>query len=742
MSRVLQITDKHKRTLGACLGGALLLGGFIQLLIPPTYESHALIYVQKDEGQPSTHAALLSTTAVFQNALASASVRDLPSITKLGDRAIEHLDQRLRTDVTSEGETVTVTYRSGSREASATVLRAVVEAYLAQLRTQEGLGGAAQKMDEALLAGRLAELSSRQASADADARLAANRLIQAASVGDDALTLAALVDTSGADSQELGAAELAYLNTELKKLKQQLASMPSAWGPEHAIRGHIQRRVDAMDYEYDELSTQVAADLRGELERRHTLAVQHAAELAVAIAAAQTTDAQVAKLPVTVFEWPEVPRHQVSPQAGKTLGIAALAGLMLGLVLVVRRELQEQQGRVARIRAAPQASRALLGLEALEDLNTQQGMPLLGQMPEISQAPGTGGVSSDLDDPASSIHQIRAVLQIQATATGERAFAFTSPHRGAGKTSVALGVASSLALSGTRTLVVDCDLAGRIQRSRAAEAGSGAAPVAVRLEDSSASEPADLAHARADGHGQDPRDHSPKGITGMIDGAPLADCVADTTTKGLSLLPAVNPQTAHISKLSDAFVRRVIDESRDAYDMVIFDTGPVPGSVEALLVASQCDGVVVVVKQGEDRKSVDRTLSYLKVVGARITGTVFNRVVTDATANVAGNALTPQAAPAAGQAQVNDPAADRLAGPLAGDQADTPVPADTPAPRKLHGRPLGSGILAAAVFSDAESDDIIEDFELDRSSDFDADLADVFGSIDDGDEEDDEEATT
>src|SRR5690606_21470794 len=72
-----------------------------------------------------------------------------------------------------------------------------------------------------------------------------------------------------------------------------------------------------------------------------------------------------------------------------------------------------------------------------------------------------------LDEGASSIHQIRAILQIRAMQQGQKSFAFTSPQRGSGRTSVIVGVGTSLALSGTRTLLVDCDLAGRIARGAA-----------------------------------------------------------------------------------------------------------------------------------------------------------------------------------------------------------------------------------------------------------------------------------
>jgi len=98
-------------------------------------------------------------------------------------------------------------------------------------------------------------------------------------------------------------------------------------------------------------------------------------------------------------------------------------------------------------------------------------------------------------------------------------------------------------------------------------------------------------------------------------------------------------------------------------------------------VASQCDGVIVIVPQGEERRAMDRTMSYLKVVGANVLGTVFNRVAPD----------------------------DDAAG----------LPEGVSRPGAV---PLGSGILAAAVFSD---DEIIPK----PSSDVDPELADVFGAI-------------
>ncbi|MEE9403708.1 MAG: Wzz/FepE/Etk N-terminal domain-containing protein [Algisphaera sp.] len=745
---LIELAAKHKKLLLSCLGIALALGILAQLLIPPTYESRAQIYVQKSTsdaslspllgpglsaGLPSTHADLLKTTPVLKAALASDTVRELASITRLGEKKLDHLRKKLRVSFAREGETVTATYRSRSAEDSAMVLKAVVDAYLnvqradgAMVQNEELPGVPRGLLAEQMAATRLSELAQRQALAEVEAQQAAMLLTEAEAHSDDVVKLASLVDRSGADSQRLGTAELSYLTTELKKLDQQLESMPDGWGPEHAIRGPIQRQADAMRYEVKTLREQVAKAMFNLIRTNQTATEHRIRELASDVANQQTAAARVAKLPVSVIQWPEVPRKKVSPKAAQTLGIALFAGMGLGLMLMLRRELRDKPEDVmttpayaAMQPAAPmgylpteQQQQALammsptapLRLVASEDMDasTPEDTPLLGQMPEI---PTAGGIhTTDFNDPAASIHQIRAVLQVQATATGARAYAFTSPNRGSGKTSVALGVASSLALSGTKTLVVDCDLAGRMAKS---ESGSASVPEDSDFVSDVVGSPflemglADLELDRIEKElnkeenaGRDgdrglitaADAGAALGITGMIDGAILSDCVIESSTPGLWLLPAIAPRASHISKLSDAFIRKIIDDARGVYDLVLFDTGPIPGSVEALLISSQVDGVVVVVKQGESRKALDRTMSYLKVVGSKITGTVFNRVGSDE-----------------------------------GESAN--------ASQKGDGATLGSGILAAAVFSDAESDFASDDFELKETSSTEDGAADVFGSM-------------
>jgi Mrp family chromosome partitioning ATPase len=57
----------------------------------------------------------------------------------------------------------------------------------------------------------------------------------------------------------------------------------------------------------------------------------------------------------------------------------------------------------------------------------------------------------------------------------------------------------------------------------------------------------------------------------------------------------------------------------------MIDTGPILGSIEASLVCAAADGVVLAVARGQQRPMVEKALSHLAAIGARLAGVVFNR---------------------------------------------------------------------------------------------------------------------
>jgi receptor protein-tyrosine kinase len=59
--------------------------------------------------------------------------------------------------------------------------------------------------------------------------------------------------------------------------------------------------------------------------------------------------------------------------------------------------------------------------------------------------------------------------------------------------------------------------------------------------------------------------------------------------------------------------------------VVLVDTGPILGSLEAAMAAAQSDGVVLTVSRGVPQALVKRSLDRLGEVGAHVVGMVLNR---------------------------------------------------------------------------------------------------------------------
>ena len=84
-------------------------------------------------------------------------------------------------------------------------------------------------------------------------------------------------------------------------------------------------------------------------------------------------------------------------------------------------------------------------------------------------------------------------------------------------------------------------------------------------------------------------------------------------------------QLHHAGIFSPAAVRRLINEAKKHYEVVLIDTGPILGSIEATPVCASADGVILTVARGQQRPLVEKALDHLKGIGARVAGVVFNR---------------------------------------------------------------------------------------------------------------------
>jgi len=117
------------------------------------------------------------------------------------------------------------------------------------------------------------------------------------------------------------------------------------------------------------------------------------------------------------------------------------------------------------------------------------------------------------------------------------------------------------------------------------------------------------------------------GLTEVLHGALDARHAAvETPITGLHVLTAGSaPVISAADLLSGEAVRKLLDGLADRYDLVIIDSPPVLLTADAPILATQVDGVLLVVRAGQtERESAQYALHQLASVGATLLGAVLN----------------------------------------------------------------------------------------------------------------------
>lgn len=184
-------------------------------------------------------------------------------------------------------------------------------------------------------------------------------------------------------------------------------------------------------------------------------------------------------------------------------------------------------------------------------------------------------------------HQIRIMLQVLRTRDQPAVYLVTSPCAGDGKTRLTQMLGASFAQSGSKTLVIDCDMIGR---------GLTRAVGATHL----------------------------RGMVESLRSGTMPDYVIGTDVDRMWVLPAGDEELQG-GELSPDSMRRLLAEARGTFDTILIDTGPALSCIEASLLASEVDGVILTITRGQPQPLVERTIRHLHEIGAKTVGMVFNR---------------------------------------------------------------------------------------------------------------------
>jgi capsular exopolysaccharide synthesis family protein len=282
------------------------------------------------------------------------------------------------------------------------------------------------------------------------------------------------------------------------------------------------------------------------------------------------------------------------PRKTLILSIAAFLALAAAVVIVFVLEFLD-----SRFRTPAQVERAL-GSQLVGMLPLVKGS---AASPKSTTSRGPALFRAVIEQPfggmSEALRTLRTSFALSNLGDGPRVILVTSSMPGEGKTTVSMLLAASSALSGKRTLLVDCDL----RRGSASKSlGFSSVP--------------GLTEYLAD-----------KGKVLAADSKRTANLVYENKDLSFSMIPCGAEAPNPSDLLGSPRMRDLLLQMRGRYDCIILDAAPVLAVSDAALIMSLVDKVVVIVEWNKTpRYCVVEAIKSMPPEARRISTAVLNKV--------------------------------------------------------------------------------------------------------------------
>jgi capsular exopolysaccharide synthesis family protein len=279
---------------------------------------------------------------------------------------------------------------------------------------------------------------------------------------------------------------------------------------------------------------------------------------------------------VRILDRAEAPEEPMSPSPGRNLALATVLGLLCGIGLAFVLEMLD------------------VTVSTREQVEERLGIPFLGVIPTIERENDEN--VRDLfvhthpqSAPAECLRSIRTNLLFMSPDRALRTILVTSSGPGEGKTTTAISLAEIMADGGNRVLLIDADM----RRPRLHKVFGI---------------------------------HPERGLSSLILGeGRLEAFVSPTDIANLSVLTCgpVPPNPAEL--LHTQGFKTILAQASKSFDRVILDSPPAGVVADAVVISTQVDGTLFVLKTGEtSRDAAARAIRTLTDVNARLFGAVLN----------------------------------------------------------------------------------------------------------------------
>jgi exopolysaccharide transport family protein len=288
---------------------------------------------------------------------------------------------------------------------------------------------------------------------------------------------------------------------------------------------------------------------------------------------------------IRVVDVAEVAKTPVSPKKTQNMLLGLIVGLFLGIGLAFFLEYLDNT------------------IKTPDDVKTRLNVPYLGPVPYIATVNGNPGnkelrpeedlvtVASPKSTASESYRGIRTSLLFSAADNAPRVILVTSAAPSEGKTITSGNLAVTMAQSGNRVLLLDCDMRR---------------PKMHRLF-------------------AIPRDRGVSNI--LVGNCTIDEAIIHTTIPGIDIIPSgpVPPNPSEM--LGSQRMTKLLADVRDRYDRIILDSPPITAVTDAVILSRRVDGVVLVIRAAEThREIIKNAIGLLQSANAHTLGAVLNGV--------------------------------------------------------------------------------------------------------------------
>ncbi|MCX7702231.1 MAG: AAA family ATPase [Gemmataceae bacterium] len=284
----------------------------------------------------------------------------------------------------------------------------------------------------------------------------------------------------------------------------------------------------------------------------------------------QSVEVQASKPRVSVWQIASIPiKREMKKQVVFTLAAAMLGFVMVAAGVVV------YEGRLQRV-------------YSVRDL-TDYGVPLLGTLPDISASDSVAESASGKSDPfMEGVEKVRLFLAPHVLGKRSPVVVVSSAMAGEGKTTFAGHLAVSMTRAERKTLLIDANLRRPALHE---QLGLSAGPGVCEL-------------LRGDGT--------------------ASDLVVRTGLNQLWFLPAGAWDSAAQHALGRDRFRRILDQLRQEFDVIIVDTNDLSTVADSYQIAQHGDALIMCTRKYVSRRPlVEHTLEKIPRLGIPHTGFVF-----------------------------------------------------------------------------------------------------------------------